>query len=250
MTQEIVALSTRYGLLSRETSFVAVERREAAVPGDVVLRRVPIALTSGWGGLVKDHVRAMMPGAAMAPPPVSAPASRALRYAASAPASFASAAKLPRAASGLSFIGQHAGGSLGHIRDKLAAPSQSPRSDLQKLITLQCADGSWDLTRELARAIGRELSELEAALVGATGNKREARKAWATALALAWLDDHGGSVESEWRLLAVKARGWLDQRRGGAGGRRVVGGRRRGGRCPRMSRRFVRACVLNLRTPD
>ena len=48
---EIIALSVRYGLISRETSFVAVERRETPVVGDVKLRKVPIALTTGWGGL-------------------------------------------------------------------------------------------------------------------------------------------------------------------------------------------------------
>ena len=46
---EIVALSVRYGLMSRETSYVAMERRDIPVLGDVKLRRVPIALTSGWG---------------------------------------------------------------------------------------------------------------------------------------------------------------------------------------------------------
>ncbi len=50
-TAEIIELSIRYGLMSRETSFVAVERRETPVLGDMQLRRIPIALTSGWGGL-------------------------------------------------------------------------------------------------------------------------------------------------------------------------------------------------------
>src|SRR5207253_9217579 len=50
-TQEIIALSTRYGLVSRETSFVAIERRDTPVHGDIQLRRVPIALTNGWGGV-------------------------------------------------------------------------------------------------------------------------------------------------------------------------------------------------------
>ena len=50
-TREIIELSIRYGLLSRETSFVAVERRETPVLGDMQLRRIPIALTSGWSGV-------------------------------------------------------------------------------------------------------------------------------------------------------------------------------------------------------
>jgi Ca-activated chloride channel family protein len=48
---EIVRLGVSYGLCSRETSFVAVEKRETPVAGGAQLRRVPVALTSGWGGL-------------------------------------------------------------------------------------------------------------------------------------------------------------------------------------------------------
>ena len=50
-SREIIDFSIRYGLISRETSYVAIERRETPVLGDMQLRRVPIALTSGWGGL-------------------------------------------------------------------------------------------------------------------------------------------------------------------------------------------------------
>ena len=34
MSKEIIELSTRYGVISRETSFVAIERRETPVLGD------------------------------------------------------------------------------------------------------------------------------------------------------------------------------------------------------------------------
>jgi hypothetical protein len=36
------------------------------------------------------------------------------------------------------------------------------------------------------------------------------RSAWATALALTWLGDHAADAEGQWRLLAGKARGFLD----------------------------------------
>lgn len=41
------------------------------------------------------------------------------------------------------------------------------------------------------------------------GDRDETRKAWATALALAWLDEHARAAEGEWRLLAEKAQRWL-----------------------------------------
>ncbi len=43
-------------------------------------------------------------------------------------------------------------------------------------------------------------------LAGATGKKDEARQAWATALALVWLEEHARDTKGEWHLLAVKAR--------------------------------------------
>ncbi len=48
---EIAALGVKYQLCSRETSFVAIEHRETPVAGRAELRRVPVALTSGWGAL-------------------------------------------------------------------------------------------------------------------------------------------------------------------------------------------------------
>lgn len=80
---------------------------------------------------------------------------------------------------------------------------------MHALVALQRADGSWELSKELAEAMGLELSLLESAL---TGEQRstEKRAAWATALALAWLDTNASTSRAEWRLLAVKARAWLD----------------------------------------
>jgi len=77
------------------------------------------------------------------------------------------------------------------------------------LVTLQHADGSWDLTSELAAILGRTLEELDSAL-GANSTRAEERRAWATALALAWLAEHGGAMRDQWRLLANKARTWLN----------------------------------------
>ena len=102
----------------------------------------------------------------------------------------------------------------GHAPQGPAAPPS-----MHALIALQRADGSWELTRELADAIGRELTELEAALRGTTNE--EVRKAWATSLAIVWLEARAAQARNEWRLLAAKARRWLDgvQAQPPAGGR-------------------------------
>lgn len=52
----IIALSKEYGILSRETSFVALEKRPESqrTIGEVVLRKIPVMLTKDWHGVVRD----------------------------------------------------------------------------------------------------------------------------------------------------------------------------------------------------
>jgi Ca-activated chloride channel family protein len=231
VSREIVELSLRYGILSRETSFVAVERRETPVVGDMQLRRVPIALTTGWGGLAR-----MRPGTHGAAGGIPAPMT--LGSAASRvgddedddgtehlkafamrgikvimpKASRLEAPGAPPAGSiarGLNRLRRWGGGTTPSGPDAELTP-QADTSNMLAVAALQHADGSWDLTPELARAIGCDLAGLESALAGSTGTKDEVRKAWATALALAWLEVHAPGAEAEWRLLAAKAMKWLD----------------------------------------
>jgi Ca-activated chloride channel homolog len=195
--QEIIRLGTRYGLISRETSFVAIERRDTPVHGDIQLRRIPIALTTGWGGL-ETSARFL----------ASAPDVRLLSVPAAAfTTPFASMSARPM--SRLTGVG------TGQFRKVAADVPGSvktftePAAPMYALITRQRADGSWDLTTAFARAIGRDLRDVEAALAGATGSRDDVRRAWATALAVAWLQQHAAHAEPEWRMLAAKARKWL-----------------------------------------
>jgi hypothetical protein len=80
---------------------------------------------------------------------------------------------------------------------------------LDRLVALQRADGSWDLDQPLADVLGVSLSELVAATRGAGGDANEVKRAWATALALVFLENHAASNRAEWELLAGKARRWL-----------------------------------------
>jgi hypothetical protein len=45
---------------------------------------------------------------------------------------------------------------------------------------------------------------------------RDERRAWATALALAWLGRHEAGARGEWSLLAKKAERWLEEHAGDA----------------------------------
>jgi hypothetical protein len=128
---EIVRLGTTYGLMSRHTSYVAVEERETPVEGEVELRKIPVAISSGWHGIER--------------------------------ARYSTATALPLAAAS---VGQ---GALGGTRrlfrsraDALLPPSQPPAPEpLEPLVGLQAADGSWDLTFMLAGAVGRTWKQVE-----------------------------------------------------------------------------------------
>jgi Ca-activated chloride channel family protein len=212
VTNEIIALSVKYGLLSRETSFVAVERRDTPVQGDVKLRRIPIALTTGWGGL-RDQVMARPLRLAMwsASPSVAfgggdsdgeqVSYSRTVNHVMRDP-------HVPPADPSM----------LYELADAASASSKRPRgarraaaSDrMHELIVLQSADGSWELTPHLASIVGRDLAELRFAVDDLTGPREAILRVWATALAIAWLIENAIGVQDEWHLLADKGRRWID----------------------------------------
>jgi Ca-activated chloride channel family protein len=195
--QEILSLSLQYQLMSRETSFVAIERRDAPVIGDIKLRRVPVALTAGWGGL--EPVR---------PTAMARLASTADTMASVSPWEMDRSMPAPAAAAPTGWRVLQA------LRRSRTPPGASPSSStgmaMHQVVALQRANGSWEPTREFARALGSDLAGIVAALPAATGDRALALQAWATALALVWLQTHAMDAEDLWRLLAEKARAWLD----------------------------------------
>jgi Ca-activated chloride channel family protein len=192
LTAEIIRLGTTYQVCSSHTSFVAIERRETPVEGDLQLRKVPVLLTHGWGG----EPMGMLRGLVGAPPPPAMPMDAILerRRAIVSPSVYLSDASM----------------CLEDWEVPKGAAQAAPRP-LDRLILLQAADGSWDLSEELADILGCALSTLEAALHGAAGDAATVRRAWATALALAFLEVRVANAEDEWALLAAKARTWLGQ---------------------------------------
>ena len=208
---EIVRLAMEYGLASRETSWVAVEKREAPVTVEAALRRIPIAITSGWGNedrrmigradqtgsLDISALEAPLCGDVLAMPEVS----RAL----GTPAIASKIRELlGRVGSGRPTVKQ--GDTTMRLRS--SRKSSSTRA-LDRLVALQRADGCWELDEAFAQVLGVALSDLVARIGGVRGDTAEARRAWATALALAFLERDESSNRDEWALLATKARRWL-----------------------------------------
>ena len=203
--KEIIGLSLRYGLMSRETSYVAVERRESPVIGDVQLRRIPVALTRGWGSLRPGIGRVGAVGRA------AGGVQRLARAGSPMPGAAATGAlrNLLRFQSDASSMAWSAGERPARL--ETGAVLSGPAHPMQRLVSLQHADGSWDLTPEFAGAIGLPLADLEKILARLATAPPAARQAWATALAVAWLEGNANDSAGEWRLLAIKARRWLER---------------------------------------
>lgn len=212
---EIVRLATAYGLVSRETSLVAIERREQPIEGDMALRRIPVALASGWGGLADgffaNTVIAKSRGshACMALAPADAeddddhePATE-FR-------SLESALVVPRRPALLSRVPH-----LFRRPFAEAGPGDSTRP-LDRVVSLQRADGSWELTAALADALGLKEAALARGAAQARGTVDDSR-VWATLVALAWLARHAGGARDEWTMLAQKSERWLLTMTGDAG---------------------------------
>ena len=201
VTSEIIELSMRYGLISRETSYIAVERRETPEQAEIQLRRVPIALTSGWGGIEPRMLRFGCVGSLPEPAAAMARGTRTLSPGWSGQDLRRPADRLGDTTDEAAF--RRISGSEG-MRRSIAPP------DMHVLVALQQADGYWELKVDLARVLDRALSEIEAALPAGSGSQFDRRRAWATALAVTWLRLYAPASEGEWRLLSLKARKWLD----------------------------------------
>ena len=200
----IVQLAMRYGLASRETSWVVVEKREVATGEPAVLRRVPIAIARGWGGvhdgaagsLSMSRLDQVMTAAfSLDSPQMRTPMPRASRLSVS------------------SAMSQLVEG----WRESVSKPSFSdaPRGServFDRVVALQRADGSWELDEALLIACDlapEKMPEVEASVP--TGSPVEAKRAIATAIALTFLRRRALADQAEWAMLARKADRYLSR---------------------------------------
>lgn len=81
----------------------------------------------------------------------------------------------------------------------------SEDNNLVQLISLQKADGSWDLNESLAKILGMSVEDIQAALPA----KGVDSSGWATVLAVIWIHDNYKDLKCEWELLERKAVTWI-----------------------------------------
>jgi hypothetical protein len=220
----IVELGTTWSLVSRHTSFVAVEERDTPTEGEAQLRRIPVAITRGWHGLPQPGIpmtaRLAAPALAHWEDAEAEGPPGALSVRASGPAHGSLFGKVGMSASRALSLGERPEGPRGRgqlwaLRDN-SRPEPTAVRPLDRLVLLQRADGSWELSRHLARALGwPSTARLREALGRKLVGDLEGRAA-ATALALQWLEREAGECRDEWRLLAEKGRDWLEGAPGGA----------------------------------
>ncbi len=181
MKEEIVRLGATDGLVSRETSYVAVEERESPETGEMTLKKIPIALTRGWGGLeTSTGVMACM----VAPP---------------------SPDVMMSCDHGANLISPRSRDAAS--RDLFDIPTFMRRS------LDEAPDKDLDLALDEGAAVVRE-----AAPASALPSRKEphdrildsARPLGPSARALFWLERGAAGAKDAWRLLARKARAWLD----------------------------------------
>ncbi|XP_036603068.1 von Willebrand factor A domain-containing protein 5A-like isoform X2 [Trichosurus vulpecula] len=89
-----------------------------------------------------------------------------------------------------------------------ARDTSSPESPLLQLISLQKADGSWELDEALASVLGMSVQSTLAALPAQSKDVPR----WATILAVLWMHSSSWDQREEWELLERKAVAWIQAR--------------------------------------
>ncbi|MBP9035752.1 MAG: VWA domain-containing protein, partial [Pseudomonadales bacterium] len=217
--EQVLELALRYQLLSSQTSFVAIEERVEGVQTErAQLRRVPVALTHGWGGVeraLQCTTRVSMACASRALTDLDIPAF--LHRAEGAATDIASSAGyhdlVDAFAPGLdaapAIEGSFASRSM-NVLSSRGRKRATPVDGFMRLTLSQRADGSFRLDDATLREFGLEASALarEAQHLGGGG---AAAAVVHTAVALVLLERRFAGREDEWRMLADKAQRWLDR---------------------------------------
>jgi len=190
--KEIVALATAYRLASSETSFVAVEQREGAEGQPAAeLRRVPVSLTYGWGGIGTHAAFGSTHFMAAGAPMASMPALDMLQVNEGEP-QFLRPRREPQAA----------------LRLPLQMGPPTTATPHLAVTQLQRADGSWRLDSRLAKALALKVAELRD-IAASLDSGEGVESLVATLAALRFLRTRAAEFEDEWRLLGDKAENWL-----------------------------------------
>ncbi|XP_036209200.1 von Willebrand factor A domain-containing protein 5A isoform X4 [Myotis myotis] len=229
--KEVLKVSMECGVISSHTAFIAINKDlNKPVQGPLTRSDVPSPM------LFAQSMRMCSPGMPYSSPtPLCCNFSRmggapAPMFGASAPKSGISLKKsgrrlrsgAPRSVKHQPHMEQYAdfcafdemsqGCSSNNMSDLETNHTVFEDDPLVQLISLQKADGSWDLNEGLAVILGVSLGDMQAALPV----KSVDSSGWATVLAVIWLHDKYKDMKSEWELLERKAVAWIHSHAGSA----------------------------------
>jgi Ca-activated chloride channel family protein len=201
---EVVALSRKYGIISRSTSFVGIEKKSDTEKTDsnMELRIVPTLVTSGWHGLqyqptilysrradAQYSIRCMSDVYGDEPADISAP----------------------------TFM-RRAGAMLRRPFQRVAKPTSDRKTrsmkddDLLKILSLQCAGGGFNIDRVIEDSLQISHSEWQSIKDDMNvKNHPDCLRLLATAIILAFLELNFGTRRDEWEGVVAKSRNWLDK---------------------------------------
>jgi Ca-activated chloride channel family protein len=206
--QKAIELSTEYGILSRATSFVAVEKRpeNCACHERAELRKVPVMLTKDWHGIddrrnvrnsmVRFLLRDRSADFYLAPQP-----------AASIPFPYCLSSDMPTFSSR-----RHACNSARVVPDDGFTPSasDSKMNLLLSILALQRAEGGFELTENVAEKLGLTISKTETVTnTNGSDMSTTGQIILETAIILEILEVYFKELEDTWRGVVDKSRNWL-----------------------------------------
>jgi len=201
--EALVHLGCRYQLMSSATSFVAIEQRpDGDKTAEIKLRRVPIALTRGWGGTgtVVARQRAFPGRSPLRPPAQGGTGTVVARQQA------------------LPLHGIHTDEDIDTDEDialcmSLYFAESSSQDDqfvlLGKLAALQNYEGFWALEDQVVNAVDGDANQLKQIATLLNTAPEEAERIIATLLVLRFLKDRFADSKVLWQSLAQKAEQWL-----------------------------------------
>lgn len=203
----LVEVAQRHSLMSSATSFVAVEfRADQARTFNPELRKVPIALTAGWGGAGRGGVAAAAPAAQSGGAPmVRKRAAASMDFMPADPAPAARRARLmpePEFDAYLVADSEPAPCRRAAPPSPASAPAAPAPDKVYAILLLQQVDGSFPVA--VLALLGVERSRL------ATLISQHGERATFTTLVLHVLDRDHRDRKDEWRAAAEKARRFLE----------------------------------------
>ena len=197
--EQIVDLSRTYGIISRHTSYVAVEKREEKEKtlGEVLLRKIPVMLTKDWGGKGVIYHACMIPQFGGYEEPIPSGdicvGEISISFCKRKPLFLADALRTPTDA-------------LRHKNDTSQA-----QDIVLKILSFQRLLGGFELDADLARMLNLPFKEItDAARNMVCQHKDDALAILSTAIILSILESRFGNDRNIWETIADKSRRWLE----------------------------------------